>query len=80
MFQDFGDWITERQSFHWLVSIKLIFDYPNGTTQIEERELEAFSTISNLNEYCLGAIRDALRHGDQQFYKHTEFTIECLAV
>lgn len=78
IFQDFGEWITDRQAFRWLVTIKIIFDYPNGTRQIEERELEAVSTIKNLNEHCLDAIRDAMRHGNKEYYKHTEFTIECL--
>lgn len=78
LFQDFGDWITNRQAFRWLVTIKVIFDYPNGQRQIEERELEAVTTIDELNGYCLEQIRDALRHGDQMYYTHTEFTIECL--
>lgn len=78
VFEDFGDWITNKMPFRWLVTIKLIFDYPNGQRQIEERELEAVATISALNDHCLEQIRDALRHGDKQCYKHTEFTIECL--
>lgn len=78
MFTDFGDWITERQAFRWLVTIQLLFDYPNGQTQIEERELEAFTTIHSLNDHCLEQIRDALRHGAPDRYRHTKFTIECI--
>lgn len=78
VFEDFGDWITNRMPFRWLITIKVIFDYPNGQRQIEERELEAVATISALNEHCLEQIQDAMRHGDEKCYTHTEFTIECL--
>lgn len=78
LFTEFGDWITERQAFRWLVTIRLFFDYPNGQTQIEERELEAFTTISSLNDHCLEQIQAALRCGAKEHYRHTEFTIECL--
>lgn len=78
IFRDFGDWITTKAPFRWQINIKLYFDYPNGATQIEERELEAVSTISALNEHCLEQIEDALRHGGKEYYRHTEFTIECL--
>lgn len=80
IFRDFGDWITERQAFRWLITIKLIFDYPNGSTQIEERELEAVSTINALNDHCLEQIEDALRHGAAEHYRHTEFTVECVGM
>lgn len=78
LFDQFGDWITTRMPFRWLVTIKLIFDYPNGTTQIEERELEAFATISALNDHCMEQVQDAMRHGNRDHYMHTEFTIECI--
>lgn len=80
VFQDYGDFITRIQNFRWLVSINVIFDYDNGRRQIETRELEAFTTITKLNEYALEQIEDALRHGDKSKYKHTEFTIECIGV
>lgn len=78
VFEDFGDWIMHKQSFRWLVKIDVIFDYANGTRQTETRELEAMTTISQLNDHCMEAIRDALRHGARDRYTHTEFTIECL--
>lgn len=78
LFQDFGDWITSKQSFRWLVTIRVLFDYPNGQTQLEERELEAVTTLSAINDHCLAQIQDALRHGDVAYYRNTEFTIECM--
>lgn len=78
VFADFGDWITFHQAFHWLITINVIFDYDNGQRQKETRELEAFATLDRINEHSLDAIRDALRHGDQSKYTHTEFTVECI--
>jgi hypothetical protein len=80
IFTTAGKWILERQPFRWLVTIRVLFDYPNGQTQIEERELEAVATINALNPHCMDAIRDAMRHGNQKHYRHTEFTIECVGV
>ena len=80
IFRIAGQWITERQPFRWMITIKLIFDYPNGATQIEERELEAVATINALNDHCMEQIQDALRHGAQEHYRHTEFTVECVGM
>jgi len=80
IFEDHGEFITQHQSFRWVIKIDVIFDYDNGQRQIESRELEAFSTISELNEFALIEIKDAMRHGDINKYKHTEFTIECIGV
>lgn len=78
IFRDFGDWITERAPFRWLIKIDVVFDYPNGRRQFETRELEAVTTIANLNEHCLAQIQDAIKHGNAKHYTHTAFTIECL--
>ena len=80
IFEDHGEFITKQQSFRWLVTIKVVFDYDNGQRQYEERELEAFATISAINEYALEQIEDAMRYGDKSKYKHTEFKIECIGV
>ena len=80
IFQDHGEFITKQQSFRWLVTIKVVFDYDNGQRQYEERELEAFATISVINEYALEQIQDAMRYGDMSKYRHTEFKIECIGV
>jgi len=79
IFEDHGEFITKQQSFRWLVCINVIFDYPKNR-QIETRELEAFTTISKLNEFALEQIEDAMRYGDKSKYKHTEFSIECIGV
>lgn len=78
VFRDYSDWITHRQPFHWLIKITVIFDYDNGTRQLEERELEAYATLDRINEHSLEAIRDALRYGDEKKYTHTEFRVECI--
>jgi len=80
IFEDHGEFITKKQSFRWLVTIKVVFDYDNGQRQYEERELEAFATISVINEYALEQIEDAMRYGDKSKYTHTEFKIECIGV
>lgn len=80
IFEDHGEFITQHQNFRWRVNINVIFDYDNGQRQIETRELEAFTTISCLNDFALEQIEDAMRHGDKNKYKHTEFSIECIGV
>ncbi|WP_020209021.1 hypothetical protein [Gilvimarinus chinensis] len=80
VFRDFGEWITHKEPFRWLVKVICVFDYPNGTTQREERELEAFATIDAINEHCMECIEEMYRHGDMSCYRHTEFEIECVGV
>ena len=77
-FAQFGDWITTVQCFHWLLEITVIFDYENGTTQKEVRELEAFIKLDQINDHALEAIKDAMRHGDMNCYRTTQFKITCL--
>lgn len=76
--QDFQEFITHKQAFLWQLNITVVFDYPNGQTQLETRELEAFSQLSNINEHSLEAIKDAQRHGNMKYYRTTRFLIECL--
>lgn len=78
VFRDYGEWITDRQPFHWLITITVVFKYPNGTEQLEERELEAFAKLADINDHSLSAIKDALRHGDRNCYRTTRFQIECV--
>jgi hypothetical protein len=80
VFNDFSDWITQKQPFKWLITITVVFCYDNGQQQNEIRELTAFATINQINEYSLNAIQDALRHGDEKKYSHTEFVIECIDI
>lgn len=78
MWRDHGEFITSSYPMRWLIKITVVFDYPNNTRQLEERELEARSTITDLNDYCMDAIRDAMRCGDAECYQHTEFEVECV--
>lgn len=74
----FAEFIFKKGVFEWAVKIIVVFQYPNGTQQNEERELIAKCRLCDLNEYCIDEIKDAMRYGSN--YKHTEFTVECLAV
>ncbi|WP_339898255.1 hypothetical protein [uncultured Gilvimarinus sp.] len=58
----------------------VLFDYPNGMTQNEERELEAFATIDAINDHAMSAIEEMFRHGDMSCYRTTRFEIECVGV
>lgn len=78
IFADYGDWITTQQPFHWLITITVVFIYPNGQEQHETRELEAFTKLTRINEHSLEAIQCAMRHGNMQHYSTTQFKIECL--
>lgn len=78
VYRDFGEWITTRQPFRWLVEITVVFNYPNGTQQNETRELEAYALLRDINEYCLDQIKDAMRHGNEQHYTTTKFKVECI--
>jgi hypothetical protein len=71
-------WIVYEQEFLWSVNIVVVFNYENETTQHEERELTAFIKLAELDEISVEQIEDAMRHGDAQYYSHTEFVVECL--
>lgn len=78
VFRDFGDWITTKQPFRWLIEITVVFDYPNGARQNEIRELEAYAVLAEINKYCIDEIKDAMRHGNIDHYTTTLFKIECI--
>lgn len=72
------DWITCGHQFHWLVRITVVFRYPNGHDQLEERELEARAKFTDLNDCAMEQIADALRYGAEEKYLITRFDVECL--
>lgn len=78
VYEDFGNWIRHRQPFHWLVTITVVALYPDGSYENEIREVEAFMTLNNLNEHCMGAIEDAFRHANMDHYITTQFKAECI--
>lgn len=78
IYHDHRDWILFKQPFRWLIKIDVIFSYPNGRDQHEQRELEGVATVNTLNEFCMTQIQDALRHGAEDRYRTTAFTVECL--
>lgn len=78
IYRDYGQFIMTQQAFRWFVQVHVIFDYPNGRRQREMRELNAHTTIQNLNHYCMDHIENAFLWGNMDHYTHTEFTIECL--
>lgn len=78
--RDHSDWITKAQPFLWLVSVTCVFDYPNGVTQKETRELKAFCRLGSITDHAMEAVEEMFRHGDMSCYRHTEFSVECLGV
>lgn len=80
IFQDYQDWIVGRQPFLWLVTITTHFLYDNGVEDRWTTELEAFTTISKINEHALAEIEADFRRGDPSKYTHTAFRIECIGI
>lgn len=72
------NWAVEKKPLKWLIKIDVIFRYPNGREQHEEREIEGLGTIDQLNDICMEQIKDAMRCGNMQHYVTTKFDIECL--
>jgi len=70
--------ITSERAFMWLVTMSVVFKYPNGVNEQVDREIKAFCMLDDIDDICDEEIRDAMRHGDMNCYVHTEFTIECL--
>lgn len=78
VWNDYGDWITTRQPFRWLIEITVVFSYPNGQEQHETRELEAYAKLCDINDHSLEKIKDAMRHGNEKYYTTTLFRVVCL--
>jgi hypothetical protein len=76
---DFGRRLTDKIPARWLVVITGIFEYENGVTQEETRELEAHCVLTQINDTALEQIRDIQRHGGGK-YITTRFSVECLGV
>jgi len=76
----YGEFITYQQPLRWLVTITNVFSYPNGADQYVPVELEAYATISQINDTALEQIKALMRHGAPEHYHHTEFEIECIGV
>lgn len=74
---DFGASLIDKIPARWLVTITGIFDYPNGMTQRETRELEARCRLTSINDVAIEQIEDIQRHGGGQ-YRTTEFCVECV--
>ena len=72
------NWIVHEQEFFWKVTMNLVFDYPNGSRQYEERELVAMIRLGDLEQATESQFHDAMRHGGKEQYSHTEFVVECL--
>lgn len=80
LYRGYGEWLVFEQPLRWLIKICVIFRYENGIDQREERELEGYSTISGLNEFCMQEIEDAFKHGNIEKYVTTQFCIECVGI
>lgn len=78
IWSEIGSTLASRISMRWLVRIIVVFRYPNGQEQHEERELEARCILDRLNDFALEQIEDAMRHGAKEHYVTTKFHVECL--
>lgn len=72
----YRDWITKEQVFLWRIDITVVFEYPNGTQQEEQRRIIARHKLWDIANECEPAIKDAMRHGNNPL--HTKFICECL--
>lgn len=80
VYNDFGEWIRHHQPFHWLVTITMVAEYPNGAQQNEIREVEAYTTLNKISDHCLDAVENAFLHINTDYYKTTFFKAECVDV
>lgn len=67
-------WVTPHA---WKITISVIFDYGNSV-QREERRIDAFCTLGDIDGVCNDEIADCMRHGSADKYTHTEFEVECV--
>ncbi|BFM16248.1 hypothetical protein R50073_24310 [Maricurvus nonylphenolicus] len=72
------DWIIKGRAFYWQVNMTLMFDYDKSVGQDETRELIAFCPLTDISDVCEEQFKDAMRHGDEKRYTHTEFEVICL--
>lgn len=77
---EYKDWLTEQQSFDWLLEIAIVSRYPDGLIQREIREISVKNIVfSHINGCALEEIEDAMRYSGGE-YLTTEFKAECLGV
>lgn len=78
IFRDLYDTINTVVTMRWLVTVNVIFDYPNGQRQTETREIEAHCFFNQLTSFVNEQLEDAKRHGDINCYAKTVYSVECL--
>ncbi|GAB3099873.1 hypothetical protein G8770_03730 [Aestuariicella hydrocarbonica] len=76
IWRDYHDWITNRQTMLWRIDITVVFSYPNGRDQLEQRRVIARAKLWDIAHQCEPVIAEALRHGAHP--KETRFTVQCL--
>ena len=73
----FGRMLVDEMRAYWKVTITGCFEYPNGITHEETRELLAFEVLNSINDIALETVREISRYGSNQIT--TKFTVELLA-
>lgn len=68
-------WIV-KQPLLWRVDINLVFRYPNGTEQIEQRRIVERYKFEEIGHSCDPVIEEAMRYGEG--FVRADFTVECL--
>ena len=72
----FGYRLTTDLPAKWVVRIVGEFLYPDGTKQLEERELEAHCVLTQINDVALEQIQEIRRYGGGE-YQTTHFHVRC---
>lgn len=76
VWHDYRDFIMHRQALLWRIDIDLVFRYPNGRDQIEQRRVIARETLHDIGHACEPYIDNAMKHGANLF--EARFRVECL--
>lgn len=79
IFSKSKDIITNKKPFMWKITIRVVFEYATAD-QEEDREIQAFCTLDDIDDICHEAITDAMRHENMDNYITTEFSVECLGL
>lgn len=76
IWSDYGKWITANPVLLWRIDITVVFRYPNGRDQFEERRVIARGRLHDIAHECQPVIEAAMRYGATPL--ETRFSVECL--
>lgn len=79
LFSRMKDWIVDKQHFFWRLDIGVVFKRDDGAEWVEHRELYTYCVLADLGYLSLQQFEDAKCAGNERFYSHTNFEVECLS-